>query len=186
MVLHGEGVLNLCTVCHMQQLFCNTVLEVVEDRSHGAVQLEVQAIWLEQKRVVHESSFSQAPWLNEILCGEHQCSQHLHTELAFIWDNLHSRAEHCGFLTWGHWVNALRLRVRSCIIAWLCSKMRCHLTMSGDYKTEMLLQMYELAGESVFAAPKVAHRVPRAQAGNGGKEASQLWRRGDSLINQPP
>ena len=36
--------------------------------------------------------------------------------------------------------------------------------MSGDYETEMLLQMYELAGESVFAAPKVAHRVPRAQA----------------------
>ena len=78
------------------------------------------------------------------------------TELPFIWDNLHSRVEHCGILMWGHWVNALRLRLRSCIIAWLCSKMRCHLTMSGDYKAEMLLQMYELAGEPVFTAIQVA------------------------------
>ena len=29
MVLHGEAFLNLCIVCHMQQLFCNTVPEVV-------------------------------------------------------------------------------------------------------------------------------------------------------------
>jgi len=44
MVLHGKGVLNLCTLYHMQQLFCNTVPEVVEDRSHGAAQIEVQIV----------------------------------------------------------------------------------------------------------------------------------------------
>jgi len=44
MVLHGEGVRNLCTLYRMQQLFCNTVPEVVEDGSHGAAQIEVQIV----------------------------------------------------------------------------------------------------------------------------------------------
>ena len=42
--LHGEGVLNLSILYHMQQLLCNTVPEVVEDRSHSAAQIEVQTV----------------------------------------------------------------------------------------------------------------------------------------------